>query len=378
MKKIIRVLHIFGEPLSNGGQESYLMNMYRNIDRNKIIFDFFSPYYCDNENMKNEIESLGGKVYIYNGRFDGEGNKNDLKKNVKKFFEEHKEEYNIVHIHSGSTFALMYISKIAKTSGVKNVIVHSHCGGFKNLKYRIVKLISIPYLLKYPTNYYACSKLAAEWKFPKSIIKNNKYKILKNAIDTEKLFYSEEIRNKVRKELNIENKFVVGHIGRFSIQKNHSFIIDVFNEILKKNENSVLLLIGTGTLQEEIKEKVKNLKIEDKVMFLDLRDDINELLNSMDVFLLPSFFEGLPVVGIEAQATGLPVYTSDRVTKELPLEDLVKYYPLELSPEKWAENILDDYKNKIRKNTKDEIVKNGYDVKIAAKVMQDYYIEMEK
>lgn len=374
---MIKVLHIFGEPISNGGQESYLMNMYRNVDHSKVIFDFFTPYYCDNENIKKEIENLGGKIYIYNGRFNGEGNKKDLKKNVKDFFEEHK-EYKIVHIHSGSTFALMYISKIARTSGVENVIVHSHCGGFKNLKYKVIKLISTPYLLKYPTKYYACSNLAAEWKFPKSIVKNNKYVVLKNAVDTSKLYYSEEIRNKMRKELKIEDKFVVGHIGRFSIQKNHEFIIDVFRKILEKKKNSVLLLIGTGELQDNIKLKVKELGIEKNVLFLNLRKDINELLNSMDVFLLPSFFEGLPVVGIEAEATGLPVYTSDRVTKELPIQDLVKYYSLDDGSEKWANNIIDDYKGKNRRNTTDEIIKSGYDVKVAAKIMQDYYIEMGK
>lgn len=375
----IRVLEAFGEPLSNGGQESYLMNMYKNINRTKVQFDFFTPYKCYNDTRKKEFEDLGGKVYTYNGEFDCKGKTSDLKNNTKRFFNEHKSEYNIVHIHSGSTLALMYISKIARKSGVKNVIIHSHCGGKnKNLKYRLVKLISAPTLLKYPTKYCACSKHAAEWKFPKSILKKNNYTVLKNAIDTEKIYYSEDIRNKMRKELKLENKFVVGHIGRFSYQKNHSFIIDVFYEILKKNKDSVLLLIGIGELQDEIKEKVKNLKIENKVKFLNLRNDVNELLNSMDVFLLPSFFEGLPIVGIEAQSTGLPVYTSNNVTKELPIEDLVEYYPLEMDSKVWAENILNDYKNKTRRNTTDEIIKAGYDVKIASKVLEDFYLELDK
>lgn len=369
-----RVLEIFGEPLSNGGQEAFIMNMYRNIDKSKIQFDFFTPFYCDNEKMKSEIESYGGKLFTSNGNFKNGGNKKDLMKNVKAFLSNHY--YDIVHIHSGSTYALMYISKIARKSGIPNVIVHSHCGGFKNLKYRVIKFISTPYLLKYPTQYCACSKLAAEWKFPKSIIQKNNYTILKNAIDTDKFYYSEEIRNSKRKELNIENKFVVGHIGRFSIQKNHEFVIDVFNKILNKKENAVLLLIGIGELQEEIKEKVKNMKLENNVFFLNIRQDINELLNAMDIFLLPSFFEGLPVVGIEAEATGLPVYTSNKVTKELPLQDLTKYYKLEDGSEKWAENILDDYKNKTRKNTTDRIIRAEYDVKISAKNMEEFYFKL--
>ena len=369
--KEIRVLQVFGEPLSNGGQESFLMNMYRNMDKNKIIFDFFTPYYCDNELMKRELESTGSKVFIYNGRFFGEGNKKDLRKNVKDFFE--KNHYDIVHIHSGSTYALMYISKMARKSGAKKVIVHSHCGGFKNLKYRIIKFISTPYLMKYPTDYYACSKLAAEWKFPQRIVKQRKYRILKNAIDTNKLYFNKDIRERTRKELDIEDKFVVGHIGRFSLQKNHDFLIDIFNEIQNKKNNSVLMLIGTGDLQETIKDKIDKLGLSNKVLMLNLRNDIQELLNAMDVFVLPSFFEGLPVVGVEAQATGLQVFTSTEVTKELPIEKLSYYYALEDGSEKWAENIIKESNGFIRKNTTELIKESGYDVKIAAKKMEELY-----
>lgn len=369
MKKILQV---FGEPLSNGGQESFIMNMYRNIDRNNVQFDFFTPYYCDNEKLVNEINSLGGKVFEKKGIFDSKGNKKDFIKNLSEFLKEHK--YEIIHIHSGSTFALAYGAKIARKSGAKKVIVHSHCGGFKNLKYRVIKVLSTPYLLKYPTNYYACSKLAAEWKFPKKIIKEEKYNILKNAIDTNKLYYNENIREKTRKELNIDNKFVVGHIGRFSLQKNHDFLIDIFNEIQKKQNDSILMLIGVGELQEQIKEKIDRLGLNNKVLMLNLRSDIQELLNAMDVFVLPSFFEGLPVVGVESQATGLQVFTSTGVTRELPVEELAYYYPLEYSSEKWANNILKEYKGYKRKNTTELIKESGYDVKIAAKKMEELYL----
>ena len=371
----IRVLQVFGEPLSNGGQESFLMNMYKNIDREKVQFDFFSPYYCDNEALKNEMESMGCNVYIYNGRFQFEGNKKDLIHNVKAFFDEH--HYDIVHIHSGSTFALMYISKIAKKNGAKSVIIHSHCGGFKNLRYEIIKTISKPAFLKYPTHYFACSKLAAEWKFPKSIIKQNKYTIIKNAIDVSKIYYSEDIRKKTREELQIENKFVVGHIGRFSPQKNHTFLIDIFYEIYKKRKDSELLLIGTGELQNDIKEKVKKLGINNNVKFMNIRTDINELLNAMDVFILPSFFEGLPVVGVEAQGTGLPVYTSENVTRELPIEKLSYYYSLKDSADKWAEKILQNQKHFSRSNTTEELKSKGYEITAAAKKLEDFYLNLK-
>lgn len=177
----------------------------------------------------------------------------------------------------------------------------------------------------------------------------------------------------------IDNKLVFGHIGRFSIQKNHEFLIEIFNEIHKENKDSILLLIGTGELEDNIKEKVKLLGLDKNIKFLGIRNDINELLNAMDAFLLPSFFEGLPVVGVEAQATGLPVFTSNKVTKELPISELSFYYSLKLSAKEWSEKILNAINDIKRTNMTDSIRKKGYDVKLAAKLMQEYYEEnMEK
>ncbi len=146
-------------------------------------------------------------------------------------------------------------AKIAKKNNVKNIIVHSHCGGFSNLKYKIIKVLSSYSLNKYPTEYWACSNLAAKWKFPKKVIKEGKYKVLKNAIDTSKIYYSTSIREEKRKELRVQDNLVIGHIGRFSIQKNHEFLIEIFNEIYKLNNKAILLLIGSGELEEKIREK---------------------------------------------------------------------------------------------------------------------------
>ena len=374
MKK--KVLDILGEPIVNGGQESFILNMYNNMDLSKIQIDVLTPFYCENNKFKENIEKNGGKVFIGNLSFTNR-RKENFRNYVEKFLRENK--YEIVHIQSGSIYSLMIGAQIAKKAGIKKIIVHSHCGGFKNIKYLIIKKISNRYLLKYPTDYWACSELAAKWKFPKKIIKEKKYKILKNAIDTDKIYFSKKVRENKRKELLIDDKLVFGHIGRFSIQKNHEFLIEIFNEIHKKNKNSILLLIGTGELEDIIREKVKELELSNSVKFLGVRNDINELLNAMDVFLLPSFFEGLPVVGVEAQATGLPVFTSDKVTKELPISELSFYYSLKLSAEKWSENILNEINNIKRINTTNKIKEKGYDVKLAAKLMQKYYEEnMEK
>lgn len=371
-----KVLDILGEPIVNGGQESFILNMYNNMDLSKIQIDVLTPFYCENNKFKENIEKNGGKVFIGNLSFTNR-RKENFRNYVEKFLRENK--YEIVHIQSGSIYSLMIGAQIAKKAGIKKIIVHSHCGGFKNIKYLIIKKISNRYLLKYPTDYWACSELAAKWKFPKKIIKEKKYKILKNAIDTDKIYFSKKVRENKRKELLIDDKLVFGHIGRFSIQKNHEFLIEIFNEIHKKNKNSILLLIGTGELEDIIREKVKELELSNSVKFLGVRNDINELLNAMDVFLLPSFFEGLPVVGVEAQATGLPVFTSDKVTKELPISELSFYYSLKLSAEKWSENILNEINNIKRINTTNKIKEKGYDVKLAAKLMQKYYEEnMEK
>lgn len=370
-----KVLDILGEPIVNGGQETFILNMYNNMDKDKIQIDILTPFYCDNMQFKENVEKNGGKVFIGNLSFDKNRKKN-FNKVVSDFLKDNK--YNIVHIQSGSIYSLMTGAKIAKKAGVENVIVHSHCGGLANLKYRVIKTISRYDMLKYPTEYWACSKLAAEWKFPKKIIKNGEYKILKNAIDTSKIYFSKELREKTRKELELKDEnLVIGHIGRFSKQKNHELLIDIFKKIYEKNSNAILLLIGTGELEEKIINKVKRMKLEKNVKFLGIRKDINELLNAMDVFLLPSLFEGLPVVGVEAQATGLFVVTSDKVTKELPINDLVEYCPLDLFTDIWADKVIEIASKYERRDTTKEIKDIGYDVKSAAELMQKYYLDME-
>lgn len=370
---MIRVLEVFREPMANGGQESFLMNMYRNMDRSKVQLDFLTPFTVDNPALQEEIESMGGKVYSYGNAFGGQNNA-AFKASVKDFLSKH--DYPIVHFHSGSTYALMEGSKLAHDAGVPNVVVHSHCGGFSNLKYHVIKTMSVPYLLRYPTDYLACSDLAARWKFPRSIISNNKYTVIKNAVDTDKFHYDEKLRDETRKSMGFGDKtLVIGHVGRFSLQKNHDFLIDIFNKIHEKNPDSVLLLTGSGELEGEIRNKVNALGLDDAVRFLGLRKDIPALMNAMDVFVLPSFFEGLPVVGVEAQAAGLPVVTSTAVARELPIEDLSVYIPLETSADEWADEILKLSAGYKRQNTTKQIEEAGYEIKAAAKAFEQFYLD---
>lgn len=368
-----RVLQVFGEPLDNGGQEAFIMNMYRNVDREKVQFDFFTPYYCANESLRAEIESMGGRVFEKEGRFDTQGNKNDFLENLTAFFEEH--QYETVHIHSGSIFSLAFGARIARKSGAKKVIVHSHCTGFDNLKYRLIKAAS-PFIFKgNATHYLACSKLAAAWKFPSSVMKSGNYTVIKNGIDLEKFTYQPENRAKYRKDLGLEDQFVICHIGRFTEQKNHSFLIEVFFEIQKRLPNARLLLIGEGPLKEPAEAQVQELGIADKVSFLGIRRDVSEILQASDLFLFPSVFEGLGIVAIEAQATGLPVVASEEIPEEADVTPLFHRLALKQGASHWAEEILSLSPAGDRLGCAALLKEHGYASKDAAAVLQGIYLE---
>ena len=370
---VIRVLQVFGEPFANGGQESYIMNMYRHIDRDKVQFDFFTPFTLDNPALCTEIEALGGHITAAGYPF-GEDNNRYFREGVSSFLTKNT-PYEIVHIHSGSTYALTVGAAIARKKGARRVIVHSHCGGFVNLRYRLIRLLSRRAMLTYPTHHFACSHLAARWKFPTSLIRKGQYRVLYNAVDTQQFRYDPAVRERCRQELGLGNQLVVGHVGRFALQKNHAFLLDVFAALVKIEPTARLVLVGEGELQEDIRLKAETLGLTGQVDFLGIRRDAPALMNAFDVLLLPSFFEGLPVVGVEALATGLPVVTSTGVTPELPLPDLTVYKPLSDSPQAWALTVLDAARMP-RRNTTVEMVDAGYDVRMAAQVMQQAYEEM--
>lgn len=369
---MVRILQIFGEPLSNGGQESFIMNMYRNIDRAKVQFDFYTPFFCDNKDLREEIENMGGRIYCSNGSFLKEGNKKDFIKGLKTFLNSHK--YEIVHINSGSVFALAFGAKIAKKSGAKRIIVHSHATGINNIKYRLIKNISEKIFLKNATDYLACSKKAAEWKFPQKIIKENKYSIVKNGIELDKFKYDENIRKKYRKKLNIKNNdFVIGNVGRIEISKNHKFLLELFREISINMENAKLLIVGTGTQKNEIVNYIKNENLEDKVILLGERNDVNNILQAMDIFIFPSMFEGLGIVSIEAQAAGLITICSENIPEEADVTRL--FIRLNLNDDKkiWIDKVKKNVNYK-RINCIDDLRKNGYDAKNIAKSLESIYL----
>lgn len=364
----IRVAHIIGKWLG-GGVESVVMNYYRHIDRTKIQFDFL----CDEDSTNipyEEIEYLGGRVILippYQKVFK-------YQKELIRIFKENK--YKIVHSHINtlSVFPL----RAAKKAGVKVRIAHSHSTtNKKEWKKNLLKQVLRPFSKVYATDYMCCSELAGKWLFGDKAYDSGKVYLLNNAIDLDKFKYDEYLRKEKRKELNItDDTLVIGHVGRFVAQKNHTFLIDIFNEVHKKNNNSILLLAGQGPLKEEIENKVKELRLNDSVRFLGQRNDVNELYQAFDVFCLPSLYEGLPVVGVEAQATGLLCELSNDMTKEAKILDTTRFISLNTSYEEWAAIILDDYSKFKRHDTTSEITKNNFNIKNETSKLENEYSEL--
>ena len=352
-QKII-VAQIMGKWVG-GGVEAVVMNYYRNIDRSKIQFDFI----CDEDSTNipyDEIDSLGGKVIIcpkYQKVFK-------YQKELKRIFRENN--YPIVHSHINvlSIFPL----RAAKKAEVPIRIAHSHStSNRKEWKKNLLKSILKPFSKVYANRYMCCSEYAGRWLFgSKEYDKGNVY-LLNNAIDLDKYRYNEIIRKSKREELGIEkNTFVVGHIGRFVEQKNHRFLIDLFNEIHKDNKNSILLLVGQGPLMQEMMEKVNDLNLNNSVMFLGQRTDVNELYQAFDIFLLPSLYEGLGMVMIEAQCSGLPCIASTEVPKVSKIRENVDFIKLTDSIEKWSSEI-NQYMITDRDANTIEIENAGYNIK---------------
>jgi glycosyltransferase involved in cell wall biosynthesis len=235
-------------------------------------------------------------------------------------------------------------------------------------------------ILQYPIRYtadylIACSKSSGEWLFGSACKKDNFF-IFNNAIDAKTFIFDEDIRTDKRKEFQIEDKFIIGHIGRFTIPKNHEFLIDIFKAVYDRNNNAILMLIGDGELRSLIEKKVNNLGLTNNVIFTGLRSDISELLQVMDVFVFPSLYEGLPVTLVEAQAAGLPCVISDRITGDVKITNLVEYISLDDNIDYWAEKIMAFAVGFERKNTYKEINEVGYDIESIVKRYQEFYISI--
>lgn len=368
----IRVLHedVLMDP---GGIEALLMNVYRHIDRSKVQFDFM-VHRPQRTFYEDEIEKLGGHIYKTPKFSPLPGQYQKFMHSVEDILRAHP-EYKVIHAHAElNLWPLM----VAKKLGIPTRIAHSHNAKTTvNLKYFFF-LYEKMKIKKYCTDMFMCSTPAGIWTFGKKAVDNGEVHFIKNGIETERFEYNEEIRTNCRQKLNLGDKFVVGHVGRFMQQKNHDFLVDIFAEIHKLRPDSVLMLISNGRLMESVKKKVHNLGLDDAVLFLGDRKDVNELMQAMDVFLFPSLWEGLPLTGVEAQAAGLPVVMSDVITDEVCITDNIYTMSLKDSAEKWANKVLTVCKDFQRKNVRQQIVDAGFDIRTTAKWLEDFYLERYK
>lgn len=367
-KKPIRIAQIIGKWVG-GGVEAVVMNYYRHIDKTKIQFDFI----CDNDSTNipyQEIESLGGKVIL----IPPYQHQKAYQKSLQKILKEN--QYHIVHSHINtmSIFPL-YAAKKAK---VPVRIAHSHSTSNKiEWKKNILKTILKPFSKLYATDYFCCSELAGKYLFGENTYKKGQVYLLNNAIDLDKFKYDESIRMEQRKNLNIkDNTLVLGHIGRFVQQKNHTYLIDIFKKVNDLNNNTKLILVGQGPLEEEIKNKVTTLGLKDKVIFLGQLEETNKIYQAFDIFLLPSLYEGLGMVLIESQVSGLPSIASTEVPTIAKVTDKLHFIDLN-NQEEWT-NYINNLKITKRKSYITEIKKYGYDIKTEAKKLETKYIKYLK
>lgn len=360
----VRVAQIMGK-LGAGGVESVIYNYYRHIDHAKIQFDF----YIDDDStvpMPQDILDAGARCIVI-PRYQ------HLPQNMAALYRYFKrEKYQIVHanLNTLSVFSLC----AAWVAGVPVRIAHGHStAGKGETKKNILKYILRPFAKAFATDYAACSKYAGQWLFGKRAMEQGRITVFNNAIDLDKFKYNEDVRVQVRKELGLEDMFVIGHVGRFTFQKNHEFLIDIFREVYKHDHNAVLLLVGDGDGRAKIEEKVKGLR----VILLGSRTDVDRLYQAMDVFLLPSRYEGLPVVGVEAQAAGLPCIISDKVTRDTDIGGNVSVLPIE-DPVEWAEKVLEMMADIAGKCREPAHLQGGFDVSTEGKKLEDYYMKLIK
>lgn len=369
---MIRVLHSVCY-MNRGGIETNLMNYYRNIDRTKVQFDFLcnAPY---EGAYDEEIRSLGGRIFRTPGfsplkRFA-------YMQYMKNLFTEHP-EYKIVEAHQDGVGA--FALEAAKKANVPVRIYHAHSTGFPLDVKLPIKFYCKQMISKWSTHYFSCGHKAAEYFFTNDIVKKNDFTILHNAIDINQFVYNPHARENIRSSYNIGNKFVIGHVGRFAKVKNHSRIINIFAEVKKINPDVVLMLIGKGELYNSIQQKVNKLGLNNDVIFIGEVATPGQFYQAFDLFLMPSLYEGLPVVGIEAQASGLPCVFSSSITKEIGLSDNCRFIDLRSSDKEWAQTIVEVLLQKNKRSDNCRFLTHmGYDILVEAEKLQNMYISFAK
>ena len=366
---MIRVLHSVSN-MDRAGIETMLMNYYRYIDRDKIQFDFL----CNKTKpgaYDDEIKDMGGKIFHTPGLNPARYPK--YLKYMKALFEKFP-EYKIVEAHNGALG--VYALHSAKINKIPVRIFHAHGASIAKDWKLPIKLVCKALLPLNMNKHFTCGIAAAKCYFGEKVVAADDYELIPNAIEVERFIYNEKTREKIRTENGLNGKRVIGHVGRFMPQKNHSFLLDVFAALHKKDNNTQLVLLGDGELMDAMKEKTRNLGIEDVVTFVGNVGNVNEWYQAFDVFVLPSIWEGLPVVGVEAQAADLPCVFSDTITKEICLSEKTKFVSLKADISELVEVLERALEYTHRKNNAQMIVDNNYDIKTEAIKLQNRYLQL--
>jgi glycosyltransferase involved in cell wall biosynthesis len=365
---MIRVALILGK-YNIGGRRSLTMNYFRNMNNDKVRFDFI----CDSDSQAipyEEIEARGGRVFIIRPYQNIFGNIADMK----KLFRENK--YSIVHAYNSTMNVFpMYAAKVA---GVPVRISESISMGNKQDKKTILKNI-LKTTSRFFANYYmSCGTACGVWQFGQKALDEGKLSVFKSCIDTEAFDFDPALREEVRKEYGWEDKIVIGHVGRMTKAKNPVRMMDMFAAVLMKEPSAVFCYVGDGELQDQVFAEADKLGIRDKVYFVGGREDVHRFYCAMDGFLLPSLYEGIPNVGLEAQSGGLPVFFSTEVPEESAGCEICRFIPLSESDSHWADVILDGVKENmpVRRGYTKELASMGFDSKKEAKRLQQFYFDV--
>lgn len=355
-----------------GGVETFLIGIFRNINKEKIEMDFLTFWpVCAYER---ELLQAGCHIYHFTRR-----GQNPIKNyfQLKKFFQHNRKTYDYIWINLPSASNCLANVLARKYTGAK-IISHSHGSQLENqndlsnIIHSFLHDKNKAKLLRCTNYCFACSKVASEWLFGKNCPKC--IYIIKNGIDTKKFKFDNTVRDKYRKKLGLEHKLILGHVGRFTVVKNQKYIIEIFNCLHAINKNTYLLLIGEGKNMQQIQDETKFYHLENNISFLGFRDDISQLMQAMDIFLLPSLYEGFPLTAVEAQASGLPCFLSDSISREVNITDLVQRLSIKEAPAVWAKSINSTSCNLNRAAYASKVSEAGYDIKTTAKELENFFL----
>ncbi|MBE6889905.1 MAG: glycosyltransferase family 1 protein [Ruminococcaceae bacterium] len=370
MKKI--KVCCFIEKWVSGGIESFSNNVFHNLDISLFQIDIIASEMCGSI-FTEPLQKLGVSFYELSGsRWKLMSNYRLLKKLLKN------NDYDVIYINAYHAVSMIY-AKLAHSLNIPQIIVHSHCSAIKKSCTRFLKVwahkLSSRVFSKYVTDFLACSGLAAEFMFPKKVIANGRYVFIPNGIETDKFTFNEEHRNNVRQELNLQDTFVIGCVGRLCEEKNQLFLLDVFAQAVKIKDCR-LVLVGKGELEEVLRKKAEALGISDKVIFYGASNEVNRLICGFDCLAMPSLFEGLMIVAIEAQCIGLPIVCSDRLAKETFVGEGIKAVALEKSAKEWAQAIFSCEKTGTYSDSnKSALIKAGFDIKNTAATIRNIFLK---